>query len=65
MWDVLGSIHNFFNKAPANQGPFNADGKVNFGTSLDIAKSLPKNPSSFNDHIETARVAGVNVEPTY
>jgi len=61
MWDVLGSIHNFFNKAPANQGPFNADGKVNFGTSLDIAKSLPKNPTSFNDHIETARVAGVNV----
>lgn len=61
MWDVLGSIHNFFNKAPANQGPFNADGKVNFGTSLDIAKTLPKNPTSFNDHIETARVAGVNV----
>jgi len=60
MWDVLGSIHNFFNKAPANQGPFNADGKVNFGTSLDIAKSLPKNPTSFNDHIETARVAGIN-----
>ena len=60
MWDVLGSIHNFFNKAPANQGPFNADGKVNFGTTLDTAKNLPKNPTSFNDHVETAREAGVN-----
>ncbi len=55
------------NKNLIGQGPFNKDGKVNFGTALDVAKNLPQQPTlyskniaeaqkSYNDAIESGRL---------
>jgi len=60
MWDLLGAIHNFFDKNDGSQSPYDPNKKINFGTSLDIAKSLPKNPRSYNDYIETGRQGALN-----
>lgn len=59
------------NKNLAGQGPFNKDGKVNFGTALDVAKNLPQQPTlyskniaeaqkSYNDAIESGRLNTIN-----
>lgn len=56
--DYLGNIQNKFKQnTPGKPGPYNADGRIAFGTSLDIASNLPKNPQSFNDRAEDARQA--------
>ena len=57
LWDILGNLQNKFKQNPGQNGPFNSDGRVNFGTSLDVAANLPKNPQSFNDRAEEARLA--------
>lgn len=58
VWEYLGNIQDKLTQKPGKApAPFNADGKVPFGTALDIAKSLPNNPTSYNDKIEQARVA--------
>ena len=55
MLDYLGNLQNKLKGKQVASGPYNADGRVNFGTSLDVATNLPKNPQSFNDRAEDAR----------
>ena len=55
VWERLGNTQAYLKQTGKIANPFNSDGRVNFGVSLDIAKNLPKNPKSFNDNIETAR----------
>ena len=57
LWDILGNIQSKLKQSPGAQGPFNKDGRVNFGTTLDVATGLPQNPQSFNDRAEEARQA--------
>lgn len=70
MWDILGNIHKFFggnNNAQSTQPPYNPDKKLNFGVTLDAAKNLPYNPTSYasygekaNDWVENARQTSLN-----
>jgi len=55
MWDYLGNLQSKLKQKQTASGPYNSDGRINFGTSLDVATSLPKNPQSFNDRAEDAR----------
>jgi hypothetical protein len=55
IWDYLGNLQNKLTQKQTASGPYNADGRVNFGPSLDVAKNLPKNPQSYNDRAEDAR----------
>jgi hypothetical protein len=56
IWDILGNIQSKFKTSPGAASVF-PDGRVSFGTSLDIARTLPANPQSWNDKAERARLA--------
>ena len=56
IWDILGNIQSRFKTSPGAASVF-PDGRVSFGTSLDIARTLPANPQSWNDKAERARLA--------
>lgn len=69
LWDILGNIQTKLKQSPGKSNPFNEDGRVNFGTAMDVASSVPRNPQSFNDRAEEARQwllksAGENVGTT-
>ena len=55
MLDYLGNLQNKFKGKQVANGPYNQDGRINFGTAMDVSSSLPKNPQSFNDRAEDAR----------
>jgi hypothetical protein len=56
--EYFGNIQDKFKQKPgAAPQPLNADGRLGFGLTLDVATSLPKNPTSYNDKIEKARLA--------
>jgi len=57
MLDYLGNLQNKLKQKQVASGPYNSDGRINFGTAMDVASSLPKNPQSFNDRAEEARLA--------
>jgi len=56
MLDYLGNLQNKLKQKQVASGPYNSDGRINFGTAMDVASSLPKNPQSFNDRAEEARL---------
>ena len=55
LWDILGNLQDRFRNKTVATGPYNADGRINFGTALDVSSNLPQNPQSFNDRAEDAR----------
>lgn len=55
MLDYLGNLQNKLKQKQVASGPYNPDGRINFGTAIDVASSLPKNPKSFNDRAEDTR----------
>jgi hypothetical protein len=55
MLDYLGNLQNKLKGKQVASGPYNQDGRINFGTALDVSSNLPKNPQSFNDRAEDAR----------
>jgi hypothetical protein len=57
LWDILGNLQDRFRNKTVATGPYNTDGRINFGTALDVSSSLPQNPKSFNDRAEDARQA--------
>lgn len=58
LWEYFGNIQDKFKQKPgAAPQPLNADGRLNFGLTLDVASSLPRNPTSYNDRVEKARLA--------
>ena len=60
LWEYFGNIQDKFKQKPGSAPqPLNADGRLNFGLTLDVASSLPNNPTSYNDRIEKARLAGL------
>ena len=67
LWDSIGRLQDFFKKSnnPAATDPFNADGRIKFGTSLDITKNLPASPAKFTKNVNEARskLAAMNINP--
>jgi hypothetical protein len=58
LWEYFGNIQDRFKQKPGTTSqPYNTDGRLNFGITLDTASSLPQNPTSYNDRIESARLA--------
>lgn len=55
LWDILGNLQDKLKNKTVASGPYNQDGRINFGTSIDVASNLPQNPKSFNDRAEDAR----------
>ena len=55
MLDYLGNLQNKLKQKQVASGPYNSDGRINFGTAMDVASNLPQNPKSFNDRAEDAR----------
>ena len=55
IWDILGNLQDKLKNKTVDSGPYNKDGRINFGTSVDVASNLPQNPKSFNDRAEDAR----------
>lgn len=67
IWDILGRLQDSFKKTnnPAPIDPFNVDGKIKFGTALDISKNLPQNPAQFTRSVDSAKqkLAAMNINP--
>ncbi len=67
LWDSIGRLQDFFKKSnnPAATDPFNADGRIKFGTSLDITRNLPASPAKFTKNVNEARskLAAMNINP--
>lgn len=66
-WDILGNIQKFFNNdnnAKSTQQPYNTDKKLNFGVTLDAAKNLPYNPTSYANYSEKANAWVENARQT-
>jgi hypothetical protein len=57
IWDILGNLQDKLKNKKVASGPYNSDGRINFGSSIDVASNLPQNPKSFNDRAEDARQA--------
>ena len=64
VWERIGNIQDFFKHGQKSVGPFNSDKKVNFGVTLDIAKSLPNNPTYYQNSIDGAKnqLAAMNIQ---
>ena len=55
-WEYFGNIQDKFKQKPGTgPQPLNADGRLGFGLTLDIATSLPKNPATYDKNIREAR----------
>lgn len=56
-YDAIANIQKSVGQGGPKPGPFNSDGKVNFGTAHDIAKGLPKQPAEYSKNIQNAQDA--------
>jgi hypothetical protein len=66
LWDTLGRLQDYFKGSnnPSATDPFNIDGRVKFGTSLDVARNLPESPAKFTSSVNQAKnkLAQMNID---
>jgi len=56
IWDTFGNMQNALKQSPGVMGPFNQDGRPNFGATLDTVANLPKDPMGYNRKAEELRL---------